>query len=151
MVGVTTFYLLLLICLQSFILGTNAAVPTKSENLHNHDFKSQTDSQLTDKTESDTATQKSCRFRWKWESIVYGDICLPAKSSLIKRQKTSSIRRHRHRHKNRDYNDEPVTLTRHLNLYREGEAGIAPLLPTGDTGVYQMDAPRYAMKTVSSF
>ena len=103
MVGVTTFYLLLLICLQSFILGTNAAVPTKSENLHNHDFKSQTDSQLTDKTESDTATQKSCRFRWKWESIVYGDICLPAKSSLIKRQKTSSIRRHRHRHKNRDY------------------------------------------------
>lgn len=147
----TSLCLLLVIFSQTLSFGTDAAVPTNSENLQKHDIKNQNQSTETSRTAAADSPNKPCRFRWEWESVMYGNICLPAKSSLVKRPKASSIRRHRHRHKNREYDDEPDTLTRHLTL-RKGEVGDAPHsgnLLDRDSSVYQMDAPRYVMKSVS--
>lgn len=97
---------------------------------------------------------KSCRFTWEWETAVYGDICLPAKTSLLNRPKSSSIKRHRHRHKNRDHDHQPDTLTRHLKLYRgKGDSATSrsdtPLSGELSHSSYQMDSPSRYMLSVS--
>lgn len=93
-----------------------------------------------------TVKSKPCRFKWEWEALIYGSICLPAKSSMMTRKKSTAINRHKHRHKNKNYKDRPVTVNRHINLYRKGEgkedvsrSGL--LMERGRH--YQMDAPRY--------
>ena len=103
---------------------------------------------------SQNAVRKSCRFSWEWESLIYGNLCLPAKSSLFPRKKSTSITRHKNRHKNRGHNDKPNSRSS-LFYKRKGLAGNvvngAPI--DGEllenTAQYQMDAPKY-LSVVSS-
>lgn len=95
--------------------------------------------------------KKSCRFKWEWETLIYGDICLPAKSTMLDRRKSTAISRHKHRHRDREYKDNPKTLTRHLTIQKkesEGEALALGLLGPSGGGLhyerpplYQMDSP----------
>ena len=96
---------------------------------------------------SSKEVKKSCRYTWEWESLIYGDLCLPSKSSLLPRKKSTSISRHKHRHKNKNYDDRPGKSRRTNNFNRKGDIGSlvsgAPVDGLLYEGQYQMDAPKY--------
>ncbi|KAF6023044.1 hypothetical protein EB796_018657 [Bugula neritina] len=101
------------------------------------------------RTTAGSKAKHLCRFRWEWESMIYGDLCLPAKASLRSRKKSSSLLRHKHRHKSKDYNDAPSSRSSQYSsdLLSEDEKSVLGLLGPPQ---YQMDAPTYLYKTVSS-
>lgn len=88
---------------------------------------------------------KKCRFTWQWETLVYGDICLPARKSRRKNSRSTAIKRHRHRHKDHLFSDEPDIVNRHVNLRMKGSLlGIEGHAERGTSkSMYQMDAPVY--------
>lgn len=92
---------------------------------------------------SSSNVKKSCRFTWEWESLIYGDLCLPSKSSLLPRVRSTSINRNKHRHKNKKSDGG----NRHSRLYRRGDApsnaGFDSGLLMESAPQYQMDAPKY--------
>lgn len=94
------------------------------------------------------SVKKSCRYTWEWETSLYGDLCLPAKSSLLPRKRTSSISRHKGRLKSKNTNDKSGSRSRHSKSRKVDRSDSYDFM--SDAGLlmegppqYQMDAPKY--------
>jgi len=110
---------------------------------------------LQQKGESSAELEKNkptCRYTWAWESKIYGDACLPAKTSISKSERQTSVTRHARRHKNKDFDHSPSN-SRHHNGRKSSETDDNESLPVqpvyeGFTkdNLYraQMDAPLYS-------